>query len=243
MIIDCIADLHGEQPVLEGGDLLILGGDYTARDSITYWTYFFRWLGQQKYRKKIMIGGNHDNFLVNFNASVEARKCGVNDFEYLCDSGTEFEYEEDVEEEHKFKGMISCKVKKKCKIWGSPWTKRFEGKNPQCKEFTCDTEEELAEKWAKIPDDLDILITHSPPYGIFDRTKRNENVGSVSLLKKVYVVDPKLHVFGHVHEGYSPYPSKVYSKAATQVVQTKFVNCSYVNGDYEPINKPVRIIL
>jgi Icc-related predicted phosphoesterase len=33
MIIDCISDLHGAQPKLEGGDLLIVAGDLTARDT------------------------------------------------------------------------------------------------------------------------------------------------------------------------------------------------------------------
>ena len=32
MIIDCISDLHGFFPKLEGGDLLIIAGDLTARD-------------------------------------------------------------------------------------------------------------------------------------------------------------------------------------------------------------------
>lgn len=32
MIIDCISDLHGQYPQLEGGDLLIVAGDLTARD-------------------------------------------------------------------------------------------------------------------------------------------------------------------------------------------------------------------
>ncbi len=31
MIIDCISDLHGYYPKLEGGDLLIVAGDLTAR--------------------------------------------------------------------------------------------------------------------------------------------------------------------------------------------------------------------
>lgn len=32
MIIDCISDLHGYFPKLQGGDLLLIAGDLTARD-------------------------------------------------------------------------------------------------------------------------------------------------------------------------------------------------------------------
>lgn len=36
MIIDCIADLHSHYPKLDGGDLLIVAGDLTDRDSLEH---------------------------------------------------------------------------------------------------------------------------------------------------------------------------------------------------------------
>lgn len=215
MKIDCISDLHGFFPKLEGGDLLIIAGDLTARDEPHQLWEFCKWVMKQEYKQKIVISGNHDNtffknYLENMSPFVP--------FTYLCDSGTEFE------------GL---------KIWGSPWTKTFEGMNPHCKAFTCDTEEELSQKWDMIPHDTNILITHSPSFGNFDFIKERNgsygaSVGSINLWMKSLSILPKLHVFGHIHEGYGHYkhPNGI-----------TLVNASHVNQRYQPVNKPIRVIL
>lgn len=46
-----------------------------------------------------------------------------------------------------------------------------------------------------IPKDLDILVTHCPPYGILD-----EDMGSLEILNFVLKAAPKWHLFGHIHE-------------------------------------------
>ncbi len=235
LIIDCISDLHGFYPELDGGDLLLIAGDYTNSDKIKDWDEFFRWLKVQKYRKKILVAGNHDNLMhksfpktkEEFDTCSELQyifQDSKEDYEYLCDSGTEFE------------GL---------KIWGSPWTKTFERMNPKCKAFTCDTEDQLAEKWALIPDDTDVLITHIPPFGIFDGVGTNPydnteyRTGSLSLINNVIdVVRPKLHVFGHIHEHGGK--QLLYKHRG---LNTLCVNASYVNERYQPVNKPVRVIL
>lgn len=231
MIIDCVSDLHGYYPQLEGGDLLLMAGDYTAADKLTQWGEFFRWLAKQNYRKKILIAGNHDNFFESGFPKNQKEADDLKDvidfldtdveFEYLCDSGTEFE------------GL---------NIWGSPWTKKFEGMNPRCMALTCDTEYELFEKWDMIPADIDILITHEPPYGILDQVnpirKTPNHVGSTTL--RNVTIDgakfqiKKLHVFGHIHEC---------GGKTIDCASCKFVNASYVNEHYEPVNKAVRVIL
>jgi len=209
MIIDCISDLHGCKPALHGGDLLIVAGDLTARNTQGEYFKFFNWMWDLPYKKKIVCAGNHDGIL-EFNGLIGDKEA----FHYLCDSGTEFE------------GL---------KIWGSPWTTRFEGMNPHCMAFTVDTDEELAEKWGKIPSDVDILVTHSPAYGNFDFTARSESVGSMSLFKKVSEIKPKLFVFGHIHESYG--------HGTRRNSNTIYVNASHVNENYKPVNPPIRIIL
>ena len=46
-----------------------------------------------------------------------------------------------------------------------------------------------------IPNDIDILVTHWPPYGILDN-----NLGSLEILNFVLKALPKWHLFGHIHE-------------------------------------------
>ncbi len=193
---------------------MIVAGDLTARDTHIEYQKFFDWFKNQSYKKKIFIAGNHDNKLTDFYCCAQE----LIDFEYLCDSGTEFE------------GL---------KIWGSPWTTRFPGINPLCCAFTVNTDQELSEKWDLIPKDTDILITHSPSFGNYDYVNnRNssivQSVGSLSLWIKSLEILPKLHVFGHIHEAYGN---------CTHYNGIRLVNCSHVNERYQPVNKPIRIIL
>jgi predicted phosphodiesterase len=216
MIIDCVSDLHGFYPKLDGGDLLIVAGDLTSHDYFNEYCYIFQHISRAPYKKRVLIGGNHDNLLQQhadfFDLSIN--------FSYLQDSGTEFE------------GL---------KIWGSPWTKTFEGMNPLCKAFTVDTEEELEEKWKLIPRDTNILITHSPSFGNYDWVKKQNgsigaSVGSITLWMTMLTMVPnlKLHVTGHIHEanGESLHTNGIH-----------LVNASHVNERYQPVNKPIRVIL
>jgi len=222
LIIDCVSDLHGIYPLLEGGDLLILAGDYTRSDRTFEWEMFFQWLDSQKYKKKVFIAGNHDNLLHSCCCSYEAP-----DGTYLCDCGTEFE------------GL---------KIWGSPWTTAFEGMNPCCKAFTVQNDAQLSEKWSLIPDDTDILITHSPAYGMMDLCVNGDKmdcVGSKSLLKwkADHYNTLKLHVFGHVHEGYGVWDQRKIQKETNGKPGPIYVNAAHLDRYYRPRNKPIRIVL
>lgn len=226
MIIDCIGCLHGARPDLEGGDLLIITGDLTANHEIYEFILFQEWLEKQKYSNKIFISGNHDTFLENVRLPNGLLPYSIaENTEYLCDSGTEFQ------------GL---------KIWGSPWTASFKGINPKCKAFTVrefdHTEEILEEYWKKIPDDTDILVTHSPPYDIFDKTARGVNAGSKSLLIRTMKIKPKLHVFSHIHEQGGQ--TLIFKRPGYGTENnTIFINCSIMNEKYRPVNKPVRVVL
>jgi Icc-related predicted phosphoesterase len=219
MIIDCVSDLHGYEPQLEGSDLLIVAGDLTGSDQVIQYHRFVDWIDAQDYRHKIVIAGNHDGILEKHGVSFS--EC---DFHYLQDSGCEVE------------GL---------KIWGTPWSLWFDGINPHCKAFT-GSESQLAAKYELIPDDTDILISHGPSWGIHDTLYRSdERVGSPALTSWIakHVNTLKLFVCGHIHEGHGIHDIRKFQDEMNSSHSPVLVNASYIDQDYEPVNKPIRVIL
>ena len=83
------------------------------------------------------------------------------------------------------------------KIYGTPWQPKF------CDwAFNLKRGQELMQKWDMIPDDTDILITHTPPVGYGDLCASGVRAGCVDLLTSVQKrIRPKYHIYGHIHEG------------------------------------------
>ncbi|CAG9974946.1 unnamed protein product [Clonostachys byssicola] len=50
--------------------------------------------------------------------------------------------------------------------------------------------------------EADVVITHGPPEGVLDRTLSRERAGCSQLFAAVARQRPKLHCFGHIHEGW-----------------------------------------
>lgn len=247
MIIDCISDLHGEFPALEGGDLLIMAGDCTTNDTVPAWCNFFEWFARQQYTHKILVAGNHDGFLASCISTKESR-------ELLRDHYEEAGYEYLLASEFITKNHPPNSIAKslvgmgaddfsyllddsdtidELKIWGSPWTPEFYDWH-----FMKKRGEELREVWRKIPEDTDILVTHGPPFGILDKNAMGEPCGCEELAKAVERIKPKLHVFGHIHGGYGRM-----ERTWADGSKTIFVNAAHMDEDYEPENEPIRVIL
>jgi Icc-related predicted phosphoesterase len=202
MIIDCISDIHGYSPTLSGGDLLLICGDLTAGNRAEQYHQFLEWLDKQPYACKVVVAGNHDGLIEQGAIQITG-----NNIHYLCDSGFEFE------------GL---------KIWGSPYTPTFMDWY-----FMRNRGEDIRKHWDLIPQNIDILVTHGPPYGIFDQNDERRFCGCQDLLQAVQErVKPRLHCFGHIHEG---------AGGIGIHNGTTFVNCSYVDVAYRPVHRPVRI--
>ncbi len=56
------------------------------------------------------------------------------------------------------------------------------------------------EKMACLLDGGTILVTHSPPYGILDRSHGGRHIGSRAVRRLAGSTNMRLHLFGHVHE-------------------------------------------
>ena len=79
----------------------------------------------------------------------------------------------------------------------------------------------------KIPIDTDVLITHSPAYGILDFDD-DINFGSEELLQAVTNVNPYVHLFGHIHKQHG----------ITTVGPTIFSNGAIINEGFSILNYP-----
>ncbi len=191
MRIVCVSDTHGRHRYTEvpDGDILVHGGDVTLHGTLEDVEEFNRWLGTLPHRHKVVIAGNHDSCFQNDPAEARAR---ITNATYLEDSGCEIA------------GL---------KFYGSPWTPLFFNWAFML------SESDLAAKWALIPDGLDVLITHGPPYSFLDWTNRDEHAGSSTLLERVREVKPRLHVFGHIHEaaGRTEFEGTTFLNASTQM--------------------------
>ena len=230
MIIDCISDLHGELPELQGGDLLIIAGDLTGSDKVIQWKNFYLWLDNQKYDQIVYIAGNHDGLLYT---SISSKGCRAllekedwpkDNIEYLRDNS------------FMYKGL---------KIYGMPWTPTF------CRWYFMKDRKGMREMAAKIPEDVDILISHGPPYKTLDQVEfssrgdKDRYAGCKELAKHLKSLKQlKLHVFGHIHESYGVRHQN-YEIGDETVIPGGYVsvNASIMNGDYDPVNPPIRLIV
>ncbi|EUC48211.1 hypothetical protein COCMIDRAFT_87874 [Bipolaris oryzae ATCC 44560] len=84
--------------------------------------------------------------------------------------------------------------------WAFPYNRDEDRYNPshQCTPYA----KPIAEN--PIPDhpNIDVMMTHGPPFGVLDATQTGELVGCQHLLRAARRCRPRLHCFGHIHEGW-----------------------------------------
>ena len=199
-----ISDSHGFHKGLKvpDGDLLIHAGDVSGRGMESQVIDFLDWFTVQPHKYKIMIAGNHDFYFEQ--ASAESIEALIpSNIIYLNDSGVEIE------------GI---------RIWGSPVSTWFYNWA-----FNSHRGKDIQKHWDIIPGDTDILITHGPAYGVRDRTHSGIHVGCDILLDSIMRIKPRLHVFGHIHEGYG----------TEEINGVNFINAAVLTAGYELLNPPI----
>jgi Icc-related predicted phosphoesterase len=195
---------------LPEADILIFSGDCSnPRDTLINSMEvmdFMQWFSVQK-GTKIFVAGNHD-------VSIERGAILKEDFErrgiiYL---------ENDWVNTH---GL---------KIYGSPLTPSF-GQGWAWNK----ARHKIGEYWEHIPDDIDVLVTHGPPKGYLDYTldhnRRIVHCGCASLITRIEQIKPKLHCFGHIHNGGGIINAGVFRDSRTGIL---YSNGAVVEeGNYE----------
>jgi predicted phosphohydrolase len=207
MKIICISDTHGKHGLiyLEQTDILLFAGDaMTCGYKLSELKDFLTWFSIQPANHKIMVAGNHDRWIEN----------NPKDFRELLKDYPDIIYLED-----------EFVVVDGLKIYGTPHTKVFYNWA-----FNR-TEDQLTELFAKIPNDIHILVSHAPQRDVLDRLMDNQRVGELPLQQKMWQLRKlKLHVFGHLHDSFGLV--KPYNKYVS-------VNASQVDEEYRLKNFPI----
>lgn len=109
------------------------------------------------------------------------------------------------------------------KIYGSPVQPRFMNWA-----FNVDRGEAIRKYWNRIPNNVDVLVTHGPPAGILDQALfGSEHLGCEELALAVERVKPRIHMFGHIHGG----------RGYKKFNGTEFFNCSMVDESYRRVHE------
>jgi Icc-related predicted phosphoesterase len=198
VILSDTHSLHRRVQVPDG-DVLLFAGDSTRKGELAELAEFNDWLKSLPHATKIVIAGNRD---FCFETKLAESKNVLGAATYLQDETLQV-------------GGFQ--------IYGSPWQPPFLNMA-----FNLERGEPLRAKWALIPTDTDILITHTPPYGIGDKTQAGQMVGDRDLTDAVGRIQPKLHVFGHIHEAYGK----------LIVGSTLNINGSAVDAKFQPVHAP-----
>ncbi|KAH7078530.1 Metallo-dependent phosphatase-like protein [Paraphoma chrysanthemicola] len=74
----------------------------------------------------------------------------------------------------------------------------------------------VASSTTKIPDIVDIIMTHGPPKYILDATADGRSAGCEHLRRVLDRVRPKLHCFGHIHSAYGAQRLRFEDEASSQ---------------------------
>lgn len=180
----CISDTHTQTRSIPPGDLLIHCGDLGDKGSIQEIQAQLSWLNCLPHPRKVVVAGNHDTYLdpksrTTLSASDKEGMLDWGDLQYLQHSQIALFFPE--------------RAARALKIYGAPQI-------PACggREFAFQYERGL-DAWSEtVPDDTDILVTHTPPKWSLDLPA---GMGCEWLNKETWRVKPRLHVFGHVHEG------------------------------------------
>lgn len=203
--IICFSDTHGKHHKMTDWFLknpadILIFAGDYQFNDMDFGIDFISWFASLPYKQKVMTFGNHDG---NFD---------------IVTNEVFSHYKEITVLNHKYSEVLGIK------FFGTPYSLHFSTWS------FMEDEERLAELYAQIPDDIEILVTHSPASGILDETTRKNRAGSVSLLDRIkQLKNLKLVVCGHIHE----------ARGMKVVDGVTYVNCATVDRQYAQLHDPI----
>eukprot|EP01127_Copromyxa_protea_P016656 TRINITY_DN4988_c0_g1_i1.p1 TRINITY_DN4988_c0_g1~~TRINITY_DN4988_c0_g1_i1.p1 ORF type:complete len:394 (-),score=68.17 TRINITY_DN4988_c0_g1_i1:59-1240(-) len=256
-------------------DMLIHTGDFSADGTDAEFADFNRWLGEIKDkfpRGVYMILGNHDYKFLNGVTLTEELVATLADDEGRRNFVQQKLSNAVILDAELRSVPVGTKGELKLNLYACPWypfqssptypdrvgnvteksdhdrvfRKWSEGLSEQRKSVWGEGE---AWRYDEIPTDgsVDILLTHVPPFGVFDKQPLFSNWGSSNpLLDAIKVSKPRAHLFGHVHaqrgcwEKVDTYVSdaSVISTNENRKIQTKIVGAvQYASSTNEEVKE------
>jgi len=216
MRLVCMSDTHGfhKKLTIPDGDMFICAGDFSMRAKMSHVVEFARWVDSLPHKYKIVVPGNHD-------MACEGNELWAQE---------EFAPAVFFRHDYHYVGGL--------RIFGSAYSSSIFEPSEWCYDYP--RYGEFGPRlWSAIRDyPVDVLITHGPPRTIGDRVisqhdREDPHDGDGALLRVVKDIQPKVHIFGHIHEGYGSY--------TIQDCSTRFYNVSVCTVEYQPTN-PVTIV-
>lgn len=175
----CISDTHDQTVDVAPGDILIHAGDLTNNGTAADIQKQLDWLKSLPHAVKIVVAGNHDSYFdIRSRCDDDRRRAARLDLDGIV-------YLQGESSVHTIK-------EREISIFGAPDI-------PECgpKSFAFQYSPAQSPWLSKVPPQTDILVTHGPPKHHLDL-----DLGCPQLLREVWRVKPRLHVFGHCHCAY-----------------------------------------
>lgn len=226
----CISDTHTlEWSDVPDGDLLIHAGDLCNDGSVREIQAAVDWIKTLPHPHKVVIAGNHDSYFDPRSrldedrdksiATVSASTASIHSLDDFDSHRIDWSHPIDVQQtgseeredihylQHSsvtldFEPLEHGQRSRSLNIYGAPQIPTPMPMGPE-HAFTYPPQQDA---WTgTIPQETDILVTHTPPYTHRDLGP-NFSIGCPFLLSEVWRVRPVLHVFGHVHFAYGNEP-------------------------------------
>ena len=179
-------------------DILVHCGDfliYSISSPERHTLDFLRWFTSIPARHHVLCFGNHE---IHFDNGPDSREAMLSYFQRVAPS-VHVLFNASLTLPDRLGGALT--------LFGSPHTV-YRGILKRANAFSVDSDA-VKSVWDTIPDGIDVMVTHSPPYGVLDGAYKAFRLGDPNLLRwyNARLASsphqlPKLHMFGHCHEDY-----------------------------------------
>ncbi|OHS99673.1 Ser/Thr protein phosphatase family protein [Tritrichomonas foetus] len=196
----CFSDTHRRHEQIPSdsifpADIALCAGDFSKGGRMDGIKKFYNWFKSLPVSHRIMCAGNHDwtldlDFFPSFQYNLLLHG--------IISQDTQIESFKDIFTSDKSVHLLNNSP---CEVMG---VKFFGSSNiVTSRKLPFAYKREFDDNLViQIKQDVDVVLSHSPPFNILDKDKNDRHKGRKSLLNFINDKNPALHVFGHVHDSH-----------------------------------------